>query len=110
MRDALCAQLQTVFHEPVVGPAASTCECFIVVVYLIVIPWGDVFANYVLKPGDYWRSAISIEAETDAARSAALASKEEGELEGAVSYIASLCCDATARAMFVSMNEPHNAP
>jgi hypothetical protein len=30
-------------------------DCLLVVVFLIVIPWPYVFANYVMKPGDRWR-------------------------------------------------------
>jgi len=30
-------------------------DCLLVVVFLIVIPWPHVFANYVMKPGDRWR-------------------------------------------------------
>jgi hypothetical protein len=30
-------------------------ECLMVVIFLIVIPWPYVFANYVMKPGDRWR-------------------------------------------------------
>jgi hypothetical protein len=30
-------------------------DCLLVVVFLVVIPWPYVFANYVMKPGDRWR-------------------------------------------------------
>jgi len=30
-------------------------DCLLVVVFLIVIPWPYVSANYVMKPGDRWR-------------------------------------------------------
>ncbi len=30
-------------------------DCLLVVVFLIVIPWPYVFANYVMKPADRWR-------------------------------------------------------
>ncbi len=33
----------------------TTYECFVSVVFVIVIPWDYVFANYVIKPGDAWR-------------------------------------------------------
>jgi hypothetical protein len=32
----------------------TTFQCAIVVVYLFLIPWGYVFANYVKKAGDPW--------------------------------------------------------
>ena len=30
-------------------------ECLLAVIFLVVIPWPYVFANYVAKPGDRWR-------------------------------------------------------
>jgi membrane protein YdbS with pleckstrin-like domain len=42
-------------HQMDADTLETTYECFIVVVYLIVIPWRYAFANYALKPGDRWR-------------------------------------------------------
>lgn len=37
------------------GTMASAYECLMAVVFLIVIPWRYVIANYVVRPADRWR-------------------------------------------------------
>ena len=37
------------------GTTASAYECLMAVVFLIVIPWRYVIANYVVRPADRWR-------------------------------------------------------
>jgi hypothetical protein len=37
------------------GTSETATACLMGVIFLVVIPWPYVFANYVLKPGDRWR-------------------------------------------------------
>lgn len=62
---------------------------------------GSVEAPY---PGD--AIAYLTEWETDTALRAALTSKEEDALEGTGTQIVMHCCEAAARAMFISLTEP----
>jgi hypothetical protein len=38
------------------GTLENANECLLIVVFLVVIPWPYVFANYVMKPGDRWHN------------------------------------------------------
>jgi len=37
------------------GTSETATACLMGVIFLVVIPWPYVFANYLLKPGDRWR-------------------------------------------------------
>ena len=42
-------------HQMDAGTLEFVYECFVAVIFVIVIPWDYMFANYVMKPGDRWR-------------------------------------------------------
>jgi hypothetical protein len=42
-------------HQVTVAAAADIRACLMVVVFVPVLPWRYVFAQYVLKPGARWR-------------------------------------------------------
>ena len=41
-------------HQMDANTAETAGECIMAVIFLVLIPWRYVFANYVLKPGDRW--------------------------------------------------------
>ena len=43
-------------HSPIDADTASTIQaCLMAAIFLILIPWRYVFANFVLHPGDRWK-------------------------------------------------------
>ena len=42
-------------HQVTAAAAEDIRACLMVLIFIPLIPWHYVFANYVLKPGDRWR-------------------------------------------------------